>query len=183
MYRKGLQSILYNKLNNRVGHVFRDRYYVQIILDKRQLFTCLRYIHNNPVKACIVNSPESYLYSSYLEYLNPKELITENSIKLIFGSQKEFIDIFKKIHKNVNDEPDIYEPFESNENIEKFISDYMKNNNTNIKDIKKNQELLTNLLINLKYRYRMSLRKIGEIFDFSKDKVSRIINNRQNNNG
>lgn len=44
-------SNFYNKINNRVGFVFRDRYYTQEILDQRQLYTCLRYIHNNPVKA------------------------------------------------------------------------------------------------------------------------------------
>lgn len=92
-------AILYNKLNNRVGYVFRNRYSTQMILSEVQLFTCLAYIHNNPVKAHIVDNPKKYLYSSYLQYLNPKELITEKSIKLVFGSSENYIDIFNKIHK------------------------------------------------------------------------------------
>lgn len=41
----------YNYVNDRVGVVFRNRYFTQPITSRRQLFNCLVYIHNNPVKA------------------------------------------------------------------------------------------------------------------------------------
>ena len=64
---------LYNKNKQRVGYVFRNRYYSQMILDKNHLYNCIAYIHNNPVKANIVNKLSSYLYSSYSEYLGNKD--------------------------------------------------------------------------------------------------------------
>ena len=38
----------YNRENNRVGYVFRNRYQVQTIKDEMHLKTCIVYIHNNP---------------------------------------------------------------------------------------------------------------------------------------
>ena len=41
----------YNYINGRVGIVFRNRYFTQPIMSREQLYNCLVYIHNNPVKA------------------------------------------------------------------------------------------------------------------------------------
>ena len=49
----------YNKYKKRVGYVFRDRFYSQMILSEQQLYNCIVYIHNNPVKANIVSQPSS----------------------------------------------------------------------------------------------------------------------------
>ena len=49
----------------RVGYVFRDRYKSEPILDRRQLIRCIKYIHENPVKAGIVKYPKDYNFSSY----------------------------------------------------------------------------------------------------------------------
>ena len=77
-------------IQKRVGYVFRDRYYVQIITTVEQLWNCIAYIHNNPVKAEIVEKPENYNFSSYKEYKCIQDLITEESIELVFGG---FIDL------------------------------------------------------------------------------------------
>ena len=44
----------YNELENRVGVIFRNRYKAEPIYDKKYLINCIKYIHNNPVKAKIV---------------------------------------------------------------------------------------------------------------------------------
>ena len=61
-------SKFYNKIEKRTGYVFKDRFYTQEIFDRKQLYNCLRYIHNNPVKAKICKDMKSYKYSSYYEY-------------------------------------------------------------------------------------------------------------------
>ena len=92
-------AILYNKLNDRVGYVFRNRYCMQMILNEIQLFNCLVYIHNNPVKAHIVDSPKKYLYSisekismylsseysTFLKILNPFPYICQVVSLFEFG--------------------------------------------------------------------------------------------------
>ena len=55
----------YNKKYKRVGYVFRDRYKAEGIYTKNHLYSCIKYIYDNPVKAGICNKPEEYLYSNY----------------------------------------------------------------------------------------------------------------------
>lgn len=94
-------SQFYNKINRRVGYVFRDRYFSQEILSQRQLYSCLRYIHNNPVKACICKFMREYNYSSYNEFLGKRGIINRQSIELLFGTMQEFKAQFQIIHNNI----------------------------------------------------------------------------------
>ena len=45
---------MYNKEKNRVGTLFRNRYRTEPIYNIKYLINCIKYIHNNPVKANIV---------------------------------------------------------------------------------------------------------------------------------
>ena len=44
----------YNKKQERVGHVFQDRYKSEPIDSDAYLLSVLRYIHNNPIEAQLV---------------------------------------------------------------------------------------------------------------------------------
>ena len=48
-----------------IGYVFRNRFKSEPILDKRQLIQCVKYIHQNPVKANMVKKASEYEFSSY----------------------------------------------------------------------------------------------------------------------
>jgi hypothetical protein len=54
----------YNISQERSGHVFQGRYKAILVLDERYLFTLLRYIHQNPVRAGICASVDQYPWSS-----------------------------------------------------------------------------------------------------------------------
>ena len=63
-----LYAMYYNKKYDRVGYVYRDRYKSQAIYSEKQLYTCINYVHNNPVKAAICKHPSEYKYSSYNDF-------------------------------------------------------------------------------------------------------------------
>ena len=93
----------YNKVKDRVGYVFRDRYLSKPIFSELQLQRCIVYIHKNPVVAEMVNSEKEYKFSSYNEYLHPineNNLISKNAINLAFGTNEinKFIEQYKYIH-------------------------------------------------------------------------------------
>lgn len=167
-------GMLYNKINGRVGYVFRDRYYTQMIKNEEQLLNCLVYIHNNPIKANIVKRKNEYKYSSYNEYLGKKELLTDDGIKLVFGSAKKYEDTFQMIHKNDNilDIMDIRENEESGKIIEKYLGKQCKN----IDDIINDKERFSELLLELRFKSGKSLREMSKIFGINKDKLNKIIN-------
>lgn len=168
---------LYNKVKRRVGYVFRDRYYSQMILTEQQLFNCIVYIHNNPIKANMISKSSEYIYSSYNEYLGKKDMITNESINLVFGNNKNHIEIFKNFHDkdNIEDIVDIVdENIESKEIIQKYLDKY----NVKIEEVIINENMFSELLLQLRHYGGISLREMSKIFNINKDKLNRIINKR-----
>ncbi len=58
-----------NKRNNRVGHLFERRYRASLVQQDAYLLEVVRYIHLNPVRAHMVDSPDGYPWSSHHAYL------------------------------------------------------------------------------------------------------------------
>ena len=71
-FMQGLQQSYtqyFNLRYRKVGHLFQGRYKA-IICDKDEyLLTLVRYIHLNPVRAGLVETPHRYRYSGHLTYL------------------------------------------------------------------------------------------------------------------
>lgn len=166
-------SRLYNKENNRVGYVFRDRFYSKNILNENQLYNCLRYIHNNPVKAKIVNSMSEYKYSSYNEYLKKEEIISKDSKRLLFGSKENYREQFDWIHNNSCEE-NFYDVQEENkEEINDFFSQVEKRYGMKISEIKKEKVLLKVLVKHARSETDITICKLAEILDISKSTIGR----------
>ena len=58
----------YNRKYGRDGHLFKERFKSEPVNDMAYFTTLLRYIHQNPVKAGIVEHVKDYEYSSWGEY-------------------------------------------------------------------------------------------------------------------
>ena len=63
----------YNKKYGRDGHLFKERFKSEPVNDMAYFVTLLRYIHQNPVKASIVNNIKDYEYSSWGEFAGTVE--------------------------------------------------------------------------------------------------------------
>lgn len=163
-----IYAIFYNKTNNRVGFVFRDRYKTQSIKNQKHLFACIAYIHKNPLKAGMVNKIDEYQYSSYNQFINYKKdnLISNEIIKSIFEIKdiKKFEDLFYAIHKLDFDEEFIDEKQEENY---KEIINYYKNKKFSIENIVK--------ILNEKYK--LSDRAISKMLEISRYKANTILKN------
>ena len=61
-------SKYFNSKYMRVGHVFQGRYKAISVQDERYLLGLLRYVHQNPIQASIVNSLDNYKWSSDIFY-------------------------------------------------------------------------------------------------------------------
>lgn len=65
----------YNIKYQRVGHLFQDRFKSEPVEDDAYLFTVIRYIHQNPIKAKLCENAEDYKFSSYKEYTDKKWIV------------------------------------------------------------------------------------------------------------
>jgi putative transposase len=62
----GLRYAYYfNRKHARTGSLFEGRYRSTVIDGERYLFSCYRYIEENPVRAGLTNEPSRYRWSSY----------------------------------------------------------------------------------------------------------------------
>ena len=62
----------FNRRHYFTGHVFEGRYISSLIENDRHFLEVSRYIHLNPVKACMVDDPQKYDYSSYRFFVSDK---------------------------------------------------------------------------------------------------------------
>ena len=63
-------AIYFNKKHERTGHLWQGRFKSWYVTDEVYLYTLMRYIEQNPLKAGIVKQLEAYLYSSYAYFLS-----------------------------------------------------------------------------------------------------------------
>lgn len=172
-YINTLYAQYYNFMeDNRIGHVFRNRYKSEEIKDEIYLINCIKYIHNNPVKAGIVQNLKDYKYSSYLKYEN-KEWFNKNTflseiidINLVIKEDNNVYDFFIDIDK------DKYNDIE--EMIFCGIKEFENRNGMLIEEIKKNEKMLLTLVNELKEKYKITQKEILNIIKISKSKFGRI---------
>ena len=74
MHRLGASyAHYYNARYERVGHVFQNRFKSENIENDNYLLSVIRYIHQNPVTAELVSSPEQWEWSNYLEWVGLRD--------------------------------------------------------------------------------------------------------------
>ena len=70
-------GLYFTNKRKKVGHVFRERFRSESIYTKSHLINCIKYIHNNPVKAKICSNVANYLYSSYANFPKTDKRVLE----------------------------------------------------------------------------------------------------------
>lgn len=156
-------AIYYNKKNTRVGYVYRNRFKSVPIMSRDQMYTCIKYIHMNPVKAKIVKNEGEYKYSSYNNYLNQNGFLNERILSFIFNSSHNYIDKFKSIeYKNLN--------FEKEQiNIEDVLNHFLSKEGISFQEIRENkifiQKFIAYLISN---QYQFSKKELAETLKISR---------------
>ncbi|MBF0570342.1 MAG: transposase [Candidatus Omnitrophica bacterium] len=72
----------FRKNNSYVGHFWQGRFKSVAITTDKAMIEELKYVHENPLKAKIVNHLEDYVYSSAYKYLNDKNDIVDGVLAL-----------------------------------------------------------------------------------------------------
>ncbi|WP_371377222.1 transposase [Sporomusa aerivorans] len=86
MKRIGVRYVAwYNRKYDRCGHLFQDRFKSEVIEDDAYLLVVLRYIHQNPLKAGLIQSLSDFKFSSYDEYINTSQIVDSNFILGMFS--------------------------------------------------------------------------------------------------
>lgn len=161
----------YNKSNNRIGYVFRDRYKLQPIMNLNHLYLCAEYIHNNPVKAKICKDKKEYEYSGFVKIYQGNQMFLMNRISQIL---KEVIDV--KENKQ-NDRFDFMD--EDNKNKEEIcneiINEYLKDKNLSLEEIKKDKKELKEIVRHLKEDEKISFRMMENKLKIGRETLRKLL--------
>lgn len=116
----------FNYRYHRVGHLFQDRFRSEACLDRDYLYTLLRYIHCNPVKAGICIRPDEYPYSSYCEIISEEvadALCSYDTLEMRIGvTEKELREFVREmVIDDRMDDGDVYA------SVRQFISEQYYN--------------------------------------------------------
>ena len=164
---------IYNKKEGRTGVLFRNRYQTEPIYDIKYIINCIKYIHENPVKAGIVNRCDQYKYSSYNDYKNNTGLSQSKIMKKIFGSECDYNQLFNNAFELK--QMDIEDDDESiDEYINKAIGEYMKKSLDNLAEILSNREKLKNMFFFMKETCGIKYTEIMKFFDITKGSMESL---------
>ena len=188
----------FNRVYKRFGHLFQDRFRSEIIDDDPYLLEVSRYIHNNPVKAGIVEKPEDYRWSSYNVYVgktvNSHKLLDTGKILASFSNQKnkavvEYIRFMEGYGEESGTILEIEEEqqkigqenhdyingiFEARQRIERSLAEEKLSMDELLQDKKRRDELIKAIRRNSS----LSLKELGELFSgLSESRISRIVRN------
>ena len=175
-------ALYYNKKRDRVGYVFRDRYKSQVIDNEKYLYTCAKYIHENPLKAKICKNLKDYEFSSFVEIYKCSEPAVYEHIRRFIKNKEsqDLINFNEEYRKNESD--DKFELLE-NEEIDKqficksIIRSFLNNNKINLRDLRFEKALLKELVETLKIKNGISYREIERNIGINKESLRKIIKN------
>ena len=86
---------MYNSSENRCGVLFRNRYKSEAISEIKYLINCIKYIHDNPVRANMVQNCADYKYSSYNDYITNTGCTQSKIMNQLFGKKFDYSKAFK----------------------------------------------------------------------------------------
>ena len=95
----------FNGRYKRVGHLFQDRFKSEIVEDDKYFLSVLRYIHQNPINAGLTQKTGEYPWSSYLEYVGRKYLLTDTdfALEMFSDDRREAMEQFEKFMNELSD--------------------------------------------------------------------------------
>ena len=163
----------YNYKKNRVGYVFRDRFLSEPINNQNYLLHCISYIHNNPVKAGLVNSCENYKFSSYNDYINKSGFINGEIIKLVFGNEKLDYNYYKDIHSKKYYLLEYEQKVD--ENIKEIINEFQQRYVMDWKQILKEIKILEKIIPEIKERITISDNRLAKYMKISRYRLRQIL--------
>lgn len=164
----------YNYINSdRVGYVFRDRFKSEPIFTDQSLIRCIRYIHNNPVKANMVKDAMDYKYSSYKNYCNKSildlcSILKEINLDLsvITNNKLNKESLLENIFIDIEDNP--------KEIIQTKLLEFKLENDISLMNLIKNKELLFKFVNDLNKTYKIPSKIIIQEIGISESTWKRI---------
>lgn len=166
----------YNKKYDRSGHLFQERFKSEPVNDEGYFIRVIRYIHQNPIKAGMVNNILEARWTSHYEYISEPNLIDIDLALGLFSSNRDnAIDLYIKFINEDNEDKclDLEDKITLSDND---ILNYLKS--LGVQNISALQQMdivsRNDIIKKIKKLESVSLRQISRITGLSKSVIGRI---------
>jgi len=173
---QSVYALYFNKKYNRIGHLFQDRFKSIPVEEEKYLLECVRYIHQNPVKAKM-STVDKYIWSSYREYIQNPRIVNTDYILKLFSTNKEIaVNEYKKYMSIISKQEDVknimIEDKITDEQAIQFIENLL---NIKINDIKQCEQNERNLMLSKIMSTKMlSVRQIARATRIDRNIIRRM---------
>lgn len=176
-------AMRYNYHKQRVGHLFQNRFKSEVIHSDPYLMQVIRYIHDNPVRAGMIQKSEEYQWSSYKEYLGNAALIAERHKAFILSLFSDNIAGFIRFHQQKDD----YEYLDTKEEIERnrsnlaqtIITEFCKESGiSDALQIKNENSYIQEIILRLLHRTKLSHRDIARLLEVNRGIIHHLASNK-----
>lgn len=181
--------VYFNKKYQLTGHLFQSRFRSEVVASDDYLLALIRYVHRNPVKAGLVDTPQDYQWSSFLSYFDTdsqNRLVQTQDIFRFFSEDlkeavSQFIDFSKEqeeryhfLEYKAHNEP--AKEFNTASKAEYFRDQFLIRNKITIDVLaeKRNKALRERLIQDLRGKSIFSNRKIAEFLNISRGMVQSV---------
>ncbi len=172
----------FNRKYKRVGHLFQDRYKSESVEEDAYVLALIRYIHQNPVKAGMVESAGDYPWSSYNGYLEAENCFAEViETKTVLGLLSDHESVAKERfteYMNEEAEEEFLDVVEKDDVMEEEMAkelyeDMLLSENTT--EGSRRAPVTDALIKEFKVKTNFSIRKIAEITGLNKNRVNKML--------
>lgn len=174
----------FNQRYQRVGHLFQDRFKSEPIEDERYLMAVVRYIHNNPVKAGMVEKVGQYQWSSYGSYLTPDEPGSRNVdtafiLSIIATNPQEAIKEFRRFSLEIDQNEFLDIKNEAAWTIEEgklFLEDYLKKSwpGSSLEELMIKAKTRNEIVAHIRGNTGLSVRKIADLLGIKRGSIQSV---------
>ncbi len=153
---------------DRVGHVYRDRFLSEPITSHKYLIQCIKYIHFNPVKARIVDKCEEYKFSLYKHF---KKKLKEDKYDGILNKY-DYEDICNNIDYDA-----IFLDIDTTEREKTIagIQEFLKEKKYRAYEMFSNRKVLEEMVFYLKNVKKIKYKNIRDLLDMTRGTMQRIV--------
>lgn len=184
--------LYFNRKYKRCGHLFQNRFISELITDDKHLLEVSKYIHNNPVKASIVQRPEAYRWSSYGDYMGnvKSEFIDISKVLDVFSNTRsKAINEYQSYVNKIGNTVEMMDIKDHNENVKEntiFIDSIshaketlacmLADRNLSMEECIANKDIRNEMIRYLRKNSNITLKEMGQVFGgISESRVSRIL--------
>jgi REP element-mobilizing transposase RayT len=185
----------FNRVYLRTGHLFQDRFKSEIVENDNYLLEASKYIHNNPVKAGMVETPDQFIWSSYNIYIGKTKdtlniINTDKVLGCISSDRKKAISEYARYVTRYEEDEieflDIGDERQADKKNQNYITglpmareriaQMLSSDNKSMEELKTNKTYRNEMICKLRKNSSLSLKELGALFGgISESRVSRII--------